>query len=137
MNATVGKQIRASDVDLRIISLQIFRNQTIQIKKVHWNMKKPQTCAYISTKIDKISEKYTDESVSQNIHVYMARMSTNTESTRRSYGDIFQLTNWILDSGATCHITLDISNFIPVSLVETDKYIEVADEHFVTAKQTG
>ena len=34
-------------------------------------------------------------------------------------------------------MTPDISNFILVSLVETDKYIEVADENFATAKQTG
>ena len=33
-------------------------------------------------------------------------------------------------------MTREISGFIPGSLVETDKYIEVADGHFVTAKQT-
>ena len=47
------------------------------------------------------------------------------------------MTNWILDSSATCHMTPDISNFTPVSMVETDKYIEVADGIFITAKQTG
>ena len=30
--------------------------------KVHWNTENPKTCAYISTKIDKMSEKSTDES---------------------------------------------------------------------------
>ena len=45
--------------------------------------------------------------------------------------------NWILDSGATCHMTPDISDFIPNSLEKIDdKCIEVADGHFVTAKQT-
>ena len=52
-------------------------------------------------------------------------MSTNTESTIRNYGDSFQLNNWISDSGATCHMTPDILDFIPRSLLETDKYIEV------------
>ena len=64
-------------------------------------------------------------------------MSTNAESSRRSYGDSSQLTNWILDSGATFHMTQYISGFILGSLVETDKYIEVVDEHFVTAKKRG
>ena len=34
-------------------------------------------------------------------------------------------------------MTLDISDFIPVSLVETYKYIEVTYGNFITAKQTG
>ena len=48
-----------------------------------------------------------------------------------------QLPNWILDSGATCHTTPYISDFIPGLLVATDKYIKVADGNFVTAKQIG
>ena len=48
-----------------------------------------------------------------------------------------KLTNWILDSGETCHITPDISGFIPVSFLETDIYIEVADRNFITAKKIG
>ena len=64
-------------------------------------------------------------------------MSTNAESSRRSYGDSSQLTNWILDSGATFHMTLEIQKFLPGSLVETDKYTEVADQNFVIEKQTG
>ena len=51
----------------------------------------------------------------------MARMSTNTEIPRRYYGDSSQLTNWILDSDTTYHMTPDISDFIPGSLVETYK----------------
>ena len=56
----------------------------------------------------------------------MIRMSNNAEIPRRNYGDRSQLTNWILDSGATCHMTPYISDFISVSLVETYTYIEVA-----------
>ena len=79
----------------------------------------------------------TDQSDPRNIYAYMAHMYTNAENTIRNYGYISQLTNFILDSGATFNMTSDLSDFIPVSLVETDKYIEVADGHFLTAKQTG
>ena len=62
-------------------------------------------------------------------------MMTNEKSVK--YGDSSQLTNWILDSGATCHMTPEVSDFISGSLEDTDKYIEVADVHHVTAKQKG
>ena len=64
----------------------------------------------------------------------MARMSSDDERKSVKYGDSLQLTNWILNSGATCHITPEVSDFIPGLLEDTDKYIEVADEHHVTAK---
>ena len=57
----------------------------------------------------------------------MAHMSTNAESHRRNYGENSQLTYLILDSGASYHITPEISNFIPDSSVETNKYIEVSE----------
>ena len=40
-----------------------------------------------------------------------------------------------MDSGATCHMTPAVSDFIPGSLEDTDKHIEVADRHHVIAKQ--
>ena len=64
-------------------------------------------------------------------------MSSNDKHSSENYGDSSQLTNWILDSGATCHMTPEVSDFIPDSLQDTDKYIEVADRHPVTAKQKG
>ena len=64
-------------------------------------------------------------------------MSSDDEQKREKYGDSLQLTNWILDSGATCHMTPEVSDFIPGSLEDTDKYIEVADGNHVTAKQKG
>ena len=67
----------------------------------------------------------------------MAGMSSNDERSSEKYGDSSQLTNWILDSGATCHMTPEVSDFIPSSLEDTYKYIEVADGHHVTAKQNG
>ena len=65
----------------------------------------------------------------------MARMSSNDENSSEKYGDSSQLTNWILDSVATCGIMPEVSDFIPGSLEDTDKYIEVADRHHVTEKQ--
>ena len=62
-------------------------------------------------------------------------MSSNDERKSEKYIDISQLTNWILDSGATCHMTPEASDFISGSLEDTDKYIEIADGHHVTAKQ--
>ena len=64
----------------------------------------------------------------------MARINPNVESTGRYFGDSSQLTNWILDSGATFHMTPDILDFISGSLVETDKYIEFADGNLITEK---
>ena len=67
----------------------------------------------------------------------MARMSSDDERKSVKYGDSLQLTNWILDSGATCHIIPDISYFIIDLLDNTDKHIAVADGHHVMAKQKG
>ena len=64
----------------------------------------------------------------------MAQMSGNDESSSRYFDDSLQLTNWILDSGSMCHMTPQVLDFIPGSLEDTDKYVEVADGHHVTAK---
>ena len=44
--------------------------------------------------------------------------------------DSMQLTYWVLDSGATYHTTLDISDFIPGPMVKIDKYIEGSFKNF-------
>ena len=49
----------------------------------------------------------------QKIYASMARMSSNDKRSSEKYGDSLQLTNWILDSGATCHMTPEVSDFIP------------------------
>ena len=64
-------------------------------------------------------------------------MSDSDESFSRDFGNSCQLSNWVLDSGSTCHMTLQVSYFIPGSLEDTDKYIEVADGHHLTSKQKG
>ena len=65
----------------------------------------------------------------------MAHMSGNNECLSKTFGESSQLTNWILDSEATCHMTSKVSDFIIGSLEDMDKYIEVADVHHVTTKQ--
>ena len=50
------------------------------------------------------------------IYSYMARMSSDDEHKSVKYGDSSQLTNWSLDSGATCHMTPEVSDFIPGTL---------------------
>ena len=67
----------------------------------------------------------------------MAQMYSNVENPRIKYGDRSQLSNWILDSCATCHMTPDILDFILGSLVETDKYTKFPDGNFFTSKQRG
>ena len=67
----------------------------------------------------------------------MARMYNDDVRKNKDYGDSLQLTNCILDSGATCHMTPEVTDFIPGSLEDTDRFIEVADGNHVTAKQKG
>ena len=43
----------------------------------------------------------------------MARMSGNDEYLSGNFGDSSLLTNYIFFSGATCHMTTEVSNFIP------------------------
>ena len=44
----------------------------------------------------------------QKIYAPMSRMSGNDEYLSGNFGDISQLTNWILDSGATCHMKPEV-----------------------------
>ena len=62
-------------------------------------------------------------------------MSGNDEFPSGNFGDSSQLTYWVFYSGATCHITPQVSDFIQCLLEDTDKYIEVADVHHITVKQ--
>ena len=58
----------------------------------------------------------------QKIYASMTRMSGNDKCPGEHFVDSLKLTNWILDSGATCHMTPYVSDFIPGSLEDTDKY---------------
>ena len=57
----------------------------------------------------------------QKIYASMARMSSDNKRKIIKYGDSSQLTNWILDSGATCHLTPEVTDFVPATLEDTDK----------------
>ena len=65
----------------------------------------------------------------------MACMSGNDKYPSGNFGDSSKLTNWILYYGATCHMAPEVQDFIPVSLKDTDKHIEVVGGHQVMAKQ--
>ena len=54
----------------------------------------------------------------------MARMSSDDKHKSGEYGDSSQLTNWIFDSGSTCHMTPEVTDLLPGSLEDTDKFIE-------------
>ena len=79
----------------------------------------------------------SDDDNDLKLYASIARMSNDDVRENKDYGDSSQLTNWILDSGATCHMTPEVTDFIPGSLEDTNKSIEVADGHHVTAKQKG
>ena len=76
-------------------------------KHIHFNKKSNRACDN--------SENNDD----QKIYASMERMSSSYERSSEKYGDSSQLTNWILDSGATCHMTPEVSDFIPGSLEDT------------------
>ena len=79
----------------------------------------------------------SDDDNELKVYASMARMSSDDKRENKEYGDCSQLTNWILDSGATCHMTPEVTDFITGSLEDKDKFIEVADGHHVNAKQKG
>ena len=53
----------------------------------------------------------------------MACISDDEKNPSRDYSDSFQLTNWILDSGAMCHMTPHVLGFIPGYLEDTEKHM--------------
>ena len=87
--------------------------------------------------MENIAKDNSDDDNDLKVYASMARMSNDDVRENKDYGNSSQLTNWILDSGATCHMTPEVTEFIPGSLEDTDKFIEVADRNHVTAKQKG
>ena len=67
----------------------------------------------------------------------MAHISGNDKCHSGNFGDSSQLTNCILDSGEMCHMISEVSDFIPCSLKDTYKHIEVAHGNDVREKQKG
>ena len=93
--------------------------------------KRKQVC--FNEKVNHICDNGKDND-DHKIYASMAQMSSDDQRKSVKYGDNLQLTNWIWDSGATCHMTPEVSDFIQGTLEDTDKYIEVADGHHATAK---
>ena len=60
-----------------------------------------------------------EDNEDQKIYASIALMSSDDERKSVKYGDSSQLTNWILDSGARCHIMPEVSDFIPGTLEDT------------------
>ena len=55
-----------------------------------------------------------DNDNDQKIYTYMACLSDNDENPSRAFVDSSQLTDWILDSGETCHMTPQVSDLSQV-----------------------
>ena len=64
-------------------------------------------------------------------------MYGNGGSSSRDFGESSHFTNWVLYLEATCHMTPQVYDFIPGSLEDMDKYIEVKEIHYVTDNQNG
>ena len=98
-----------------------------QQKQLYFN--KSGNCSYY-----KESEN-SDNDNDLKMYAFMTRMAGNGKIPSVDSGDSSQLTSWIVDSESTCHMTPQVSDFIPGSLEDMDKYIEVTGGHHVTAKQ--
>ena len=55
----------------------------------------------------------------------MEQMSGNDEGPGIDLGDSLQQNNWILYSGATCHMIPQVSYFITGSFEDTDKKLKL------------
>ena len=55
----------------------------------------------------------SDDDDELKVYASMAQMSNDNVSENKDYGNSSQLTNRILDSRATCHITQEVTDFIP------------------------
>ena len=55
----------------------------------------------------------------------MAKMSGNNEISSRDFGDSSKLTNQILDSAATRHMTPKVSEVIPALSGDTDNILQL------------
>ena len=49
----------------------------------------------------------SDDDDDLKVSASMAQISNDDVRENKDYGHSLQLTNWILDSGSTCHMTLD------------------------------
>ena len=64
-------------------------------------------------------------------------MSGNDEYPSRDFGDSLKFTNWVLDSGATCHMIPHVSGVFTGLLEDIHTHIKVVDGYHIVAKQKG
>ena len=98
-------------------------------KPPHYNEKRRKQ-VYFSERGNRASQKQCDNGKNNNdqrIYASMVCMYDNEKFPSRYFGESSKLTNWIFDSGSMCHNTPQVSGFIPGSLEDTDKHIEVVD----------
>ena len=69
-----------------------------------------------SIRVSQKESKNFDNDNNQKIYVSMEKISCDDKIFSKDYGNSSLLTNWILDSGAMCYMTLQVLNFIPGSL---------------------
>ena len=93
---------------------------------------KPRNQVRLNEKVNRACDN-GDNNSDKNIYASIARKSGNDKCPSGNIGNNSQLTYWTFDSGATCHMTPEVSYFIPGLIEDTDKYIEVAEGYHVTA----
>ena len=77
------------------------KNNEKRLKQVRFNEKGNHACDNGKNNYD------------QKIYASMTRMFNDDERKSGEYGESLKLTNWILDLGATCHMTPEVTDFIP------------------------
>ena len=55
----------------------------------------------------------SDDDNDLKVYTSISQMTSDDKRKNKDYGNSLQLTNWILDSGATCHMTPEVTDFIP------------------------
>ena len=55
----------------------------------------------------------SDDDNNLKVYASLAQMSSDDKRESKDYGNSSQLTNWILDPGAMCHMTPEVTDFIP------------------------
>ena len=89
------------------------------------------------------TKKITLKSSSENpdtIHVNMAKHGNAGRSNRTFSEEIpmsCDLSNWVMDSECTCHMSPYRSDFEPDSLISENRIVEIADGNTVPANLSG
>ena len=77
---------------------------------------------------------------SDDVHVNMVQISNVGQKTKVSHTDVplpHDLYNWVMDSRATCHMTPYQTDFLPDSVNQIKKIVEIADGYNVPANLSG